>query len=71
MSDANEKTDYQSLQSPKGRGLLRPTGRVLIGLAVLMLDLVLAGGVYQAIAGVFILVLALADEVYRVVARRT
>ncbi len=71
MGDANEKTECQTQQSQKRRGLLRLSGRVLIGLAVLMLDLVLAGGVYQAIAGVFILVAAMADEVYRVVARRT
>lgn len=70
MSDATEKADHQMEKSPKGGALLRPAGRVLVGLAVLMLDLVLAGGAYQAIAGVFILLLGLADEVYRSFVRR-
>jgi hypothetical protein len=71
MSDSNDKTDGQMQQSPEGRALLRPAGRVLVGLAVLVLELVLAGGAYQAIAGVFILLLAVADEVYRFFFRRT
>ena len=40
MSDTNEKTEYRTQKSPKGRGLLRPTGRVLIGLAVQIADMV-------------------------------
>ena len=70
MSDANDKGNHQSNQSVEGRALLRPSGRVLAGLAVLILDLVLAGGAYQSIAGAFILILALADEIYRFVARK-
>lgn len=70
MSGVNGRRHYQSNQSLEGRALLRPAGRVLAGLAVLMLDLVLAGGAYQSIAGAFILILALADEIYRIVARR-
>lgn len=70
MRDVSDKSDSQSHQGPEGRALLRPAGRVLAGLAVLILDLVLAGGAYQSIAGAFILILALADEIYRVGVRR-
>ena len=70
MKDVSYKKDHQGHQSSEDRALLRPAGRVLAGLAVLILDLVLAGGAYQSIAGAFILILALADEIYRVLIRR-
>jgi hypothetical protein len=65
LSLVNNPVSRCKHQSPKGRALLRRAGCVLVGLPALILVLVLAGAVYQAVVSVLVLALALADEIYR------
>lgn len=70
MNSDDNKVDRQARPPFQGRSFLAGTRRVAAAAAVLFFILALAGAAYQAIAGVLIVVLALADEVHRLTVRK-